>query len=59
MSGVASSGDRICGFTIAADSKEELERLHDTVAKRVKVIDENGQDMMRHDLLTCLYEGRE
>lgn len=59
MSGVASSGDRICGFTIAADSKEELEQLHDTVAKRVKVIDENGQDMMRHDLLTCLYEGRE
>ena len=59
MSGVASSGDRICGFTIAADSKSELERLHNTVASRVKVIDENGQDMMRHDLLTCLYEGRE
>ena len=56
MKGVASSGDRICGFSIAADSEGELEKLHNTVAKRVKVIDENGEDMMRHDLLTCLYE---
>ncbi|MBO5929847.1 MAG: ATP-grasp domain-containing protein [Clostridia bacterium] len=54
LRGVASSGDRICGFSIAADSKEELERLHNIVCSSVKVIDENGQDMMNHDLLTCL-----
>ncbi len=54
LRGVASSGDRICGFSIAADSKEELERLHNIVCSSVQVIDENGQDMMNHELLTCL-----
>ena len=55
MKGVASSGDRICGFTIAADTKSDIEKLHKIVSQRIKVIDENGNDIMRHDLLSSLY----
>lgn len=56
MQGVASSGDRICGFTIQGDTKEDMQRRHTTVASRVRVINDQGEDMMRHDLLTDLYE---
>jgi len=52
---VASSGDRICGFTIQGDTREEMIRKHNEVASRIKVIDVNGKDIMRHDLLTDLY----
>lgn len=49
--GIASSGDRIAGFTIQADSLEELQRKHETAVSELKVLDRNGEDMMRHDLL--------
>ena len=50
--GVNSSGDRVGGFTIIAPTLEELSKKHDYVAERIKVIGENGEDIMRHDLLT-------
>ena len=56
MQGVTNSGDRICGFTICADSKEEMENLHNIVLNTAKVIDIDGKDIMRRDLLTDLYE---
>lgn len=52
FTGVESSGDRIAGFTIVADSFENLKKKHDLVVNRIKVLDVNGEDIMRHDLLT-------
>lgn len=50
--GVENSGDRIAGFTIQADSLKELLDKHRLAAETLKVIDDKGQDIMRHDLLT-------
>lgn len=52
--GVASSSDRVAGFTVVADSLEEFNQKHRAVVERTKIIDENGVDMMRHDLLPDL-----
>lgn len=46
-----SSSDRIASITIHADSYEELVEKHNRAAARIKVIDKNGNDIMRHDLL--------
>ncbi len=48
----ATSSDRIASITIVADSFEELVRKHNTAAARIKIIDSEGRDIMRHDLLT-------
>lgn len=50
--GAATSGDRIASITIKADSYEELVEKHNLAASRIKIIDVDGNDMMRHDLLT-------
>jgi biotin carboxylase len=55
MDGVANSGDRIAGFTIQADTKLEMNRKHNQVTNRIRIIDTNGNDIMRHDLLSELY----
>ena len=49
---IENSGDRIAGFTIQADSLNELQEKHKIAVSRMKVLDENGNDMMRKDLLT-------
>lgn len=49
---IENSGDRIAGFTIQADSIEKLKEKHDIANATLKVIDSNGEDIMRHDLLT-------
>ena len=54
FTGVESSGDRICGFTVTANTLDEFYRKHNTVASRIKVISDAGADIMRHDLLTEL-----
>lgn len=51
---VESSGDRVGGFTIIADTYEHLKEKHRTVAEKIKVIGTDGTDIMRHDLLTDL-----
>lgn len=48
---IENSGDRIAGFTLQADTMEELRQKHDTAVKRMQVLDENGVDLMRRDLL--------
>ena len=48
---VTSSTDRICGVTFEADTVEELNKKHQEFLKNVKVMDVNGNDVMRHDLL--------
>ncbi len=56
MRGAATSSDRIASITIKADSFEELVKKHNAAASRIKVIDNTGKDIMRHDLLTDIKE---
>ena len=51
---VKSSGDRIAGYSVIGDSIEELILRHRMVNKRIKVIDDKGNDIMRHDLIPDL-----
>ncbi len=55
MSSAANSGDRIAGFTVQADTVEEIQKKYDTTIGRIHVLDPNGNDIMRHDLLTPLF----
>ncbi len=49
--GVTSSSDRIAGMNIVADTLAEYNAKRAKINASVKVVDENGEDMMRHDLL--------
>lgn len=49
--GIESSGDRIAGFTVWASTLDRLREKHRIVANNIRVIDKDGHDMMRHDLL--------
>ncbi len=52
--GVASSSDRIAGFTVMADTIEQFNERHRRVVAETRVLDVSGEDMMRHDLLPDL-----
>ena len=52
--GASSSSDRVAGFTVQANTLEEFNRKHQVVVETVKVVDTNGNDIMRHDLLPDL-----
>lgn len=52
--GVASSSDRIAGFTVQADTLEEFNRKHRAAVENLKVLDVDGNDIMRRDLLPDL-----
>ena len=54
MCNASNSGDRIAGFTICADTVEEIKAKYDFAASKIKVLDIDGNDIMRHDLLTPL-----
>lgn len=54
MRGVTSSSDRIAGMNIVADSVEEFNAKEKIILENVKVLDVNGADIMRKDLLTEL-----
>lgn len=51
MRGVTSSSDRIAGMNIVADTIEEYNAKREKINNTVKVMSENGEDIMRHDLL--------
>lgn len=51
---ITSSTDRLCGVTFQADTLEEFNQKHREFVESVKVIDVNGNDIMRHDLLPGL-----
>lgn len=51
MRGVFSSSDRIAGMNIIADTIEEYNAKRIIINKSVKVVDDKGIDIMRHDLL--------
>lgn len=48
----ATSSDRVVSITIKADSYKELVLKHNEAAKRMRIINDEGKDIMRHDLLT-------
>ena len=51
---LCSSSDRIAGMNILADSVEDFNRKQKEIIQSVKVVDSNGNDIMRRDLLTDL-----
>ena len=51
---VNSSGDRIAAIIYQAESYGDYIQKHNAVIKRLKVIDKDGNDIMRHDLLPAL-----
>lgn len=51
MNGVTSSSDRIAGMNIVADSIAEFNDKEKTILEAVKIIDAEGKDIMRKDLL--------
>ena len=53
--GVNNSGDRIAGFTMFGKTFAELNEKHNLAMEKIKVIDSQGKDMMRRDLLPRLY----
>lgn len=52
MKTAISSSDRVASITIGADSFDELVEKHNKAARAIKIIDADGKDIMRHDLLT-------
>ena len=51
---IENSGDRIAGFTVQADTLEDLKKKHFEAIERMRVLDEKGNDMMRRDLLSVI-----
>ena len=51
MRGANSSSDRIAGMNIVADSIEDFNAKEKRILKNVKVMDKDGRDIMRRDLL--------
>ena len=51
---ITSSTDRLCGVTFQADTLEDFNRKHQEFVDSVKVVDVDGNDIMRHDLLPGL-----
>lgn len=52
--GIKSSSDRIAGFNITAKTLEEFNQKHKVALQTIKIVDEDGKDMMRRDLLPDL-----
>ncbi len=55
MSAATNSGDRIAGFTVQADTFEEIERKYNAAIANVKVLDPDGNDIIRRDLFTPIF----
>ena len=45
------SGDRVAYFSIEANSKEELKAKHRIANEKIKALDVDGNDLIRHDLI--------
>lgn len=53
---ISSSGDRVAGVTIQADTLDEFNKKQREFVQAVRVLDTNGNDIMRHDLLPDVKE---
>ena len=56
MENIQNSGDRVAGYSIFAKTKEELELKHELILKKLQVLDVNGNNIMRYDLLPQIYD---
>ena len=45
------SSDRVAGFLVAANSEDEVKKKLQLVNSKLKVLDADGTDIMRHDLI--------
>lgn len=54
MRGVSSSSDRIAGMNIVADSIADFNAKEKKILMNVKIVDVNGKDILRRDLLPTL-----
>lgn len=54
LGGTQSSGDRVAGLTIQGNSVEEITEKYNVVSREIKVLDTEGNDIMRHDLIEPL-----
>ena len=52
--GVSSSSDRAAGFTVIANSLEEFNEKHRKAVAAIKIVDTEGKDISRKDLLPDL-----
>ncbi len=50
MTGTSSSGDRIAGVFFEAKTQQQLQKNYRLDMQSIRVIDQNGQDILRHDL---------
>lgn len=50
--GIKSSGDRVAYFSVEAETLEELKQKHQLANSRIKALDVNGVDLIRHDLIS-------
>lgn len=48
---IRSSGDRVAYFSVEASTLQELKKKHQRAVSRIKVIDAEGSDMLRRDIL--------
>ena len=49
---VTCSGDRVACYFIHAGTVDELLKKHEVIRNTVRILDPNGKDIMRHDLIT-------
>lgn len=49
------SGDRVGGYTVVADTPEELIKKHNEARMHIKVLDSQNDDIARHDILSDLF----
>lgn len=52
---ISSSGDRAACFTVEADTYEKLLEKHKIAVDTVKIIDENGNDIKRDDIMNSIH----
>lgn len=52
---ITSSGDRIAGFTIQADTRDEMRAKHIAALERIRILDAEGNDLLRRDLVGDLF----
>ncbi len=51
---IENSGDRVAGFTVQADTLDDLADKHNQAVSSMRVLDINGNDIMRRDLLESI-----
>lgn len=55
VGGARNSGDRAAGYSIVADTRENLEYKHNVTVNTLKVLDIKGNNIMRYDLLPKIF----